>query len=31
MWHELPSRSSSFAMNVIAKPSCAAISFAPSL
>ena len=31
MWHELPSRSSYFAMNVIALPSWAAISLAPFL
>ena len=31
MWQELPSRSSYFAMNVSAMPSCAAISFAPVL
>ena len=31
MWHEFPSRSFHFAMNVIAWPSCAAISFAPFL
>ena len=31
MWHELPSRSSYFAMYVIAMPSWAAISFAPFL
>ena len=31
MWHELPSRSSYLAMNEIAMPSWAAISFAPFL
>ena len=31
MWHELPSRSSYFAMNVIAMPSWSAISLAPFL
>ena len=31
MWHELPSRSSNFAMNVIDLPSWAAISLAPVL
>ena len=31
MWHELPSRSSNFAMKVIAMPSWAAISLAPFL
>ena len=31
MWHELPSRSLNFAMNVIAMPISAAISFAPFL
>ena len=30
-WHELPSRSSYLAMNVMAIPSCEAISFAPFL
>ena len=31
MWHEEPSRSSNFAMYVIAQPCWAAISFAPFL
>ena len=31
MWHDEPSRSSYLAMNVIAMPSWAAISFAPVL
>ena len=31
MWHELPSRSSNFAMYVIDISSCAAISLAPVL
>ncbi len=31
MWHEFPSRSSNFAMYVMAQPSCAAISLAPFL
>ncbi len=31
MWHELPSRSSNFAMKVIDIPSWAAISLAPFL